>query len=557
MAIADRPRDGARPRPAGDRPVDPAEYLARLGVGRIGQLHANLSPAALYEEIIRRGEAQLAEGGAIVATTGRHTGRSPADKFVVREPSSQEHIWWGPVNRPLDPERFQGLRQRMMRHLEGKELFVQDLAAAAEPRYRIGVRVVSELGWHALFARNLLLRPDRDELASFRPDFTIIDAPSFAADPATDGVRSPTVIALNFAERIVLIGGTGYAGEIKKSVFTLLNYLLPRQDVVAMHCSANVGAASGQDDVALFFGLSGTGKTTLSADPSRRLIGDDEHGWSDRGVFNFEGGCYAKVIRLSPDAEPEIYATTRRFGTVLENVVLDPLTREPSLDDETLTENTRGAYPVEFIPNAVVPGLAGHPTTILFLAADAFGVLPPIARLTPDQAMYHFLSGYTAQVAGTEIGLGAEPKAVFSACFGHPFLPLHPTVYARQLGEKIKRHRVRCYLVNTGWTGGPYGIGSRMPIVLTRALVRAAIEGQLDGAPTRPEPHFGLHVPTACPGVPSEQLDPRATWAAALGPIDGPAAYDEQARHLAAMFRDNFAQFGEVEPSVRRAGPPA
>ncbi|HEV8634155.1 MAG TPA: phosphoenolpyruvate carboxykinase [Chloroflexota bacterium] len=554
MAIVDRPRDGPRPGPDGGDPVvSPAEHLARLGVGRVGRIFWNLSPAALYEEVIGRGEARLAEGGAISATTGLHTGRSPEDKFVVREPSSQDRIWWGPVNRPLDQERFRILRQRLMRHLEGKDLFVQDLAAAADPRHRIGVRVVTEQAWHGLFARNLLLRPSRDELVGFRPDFTIVDVPSFAADPAQDGVRSSTVIALNFAERIVLIGGTGYAGEIKKSVFTLLNYLLPLQDVVAMHCSANLGP---NDDVALFFGLSGTGKTTLSADPSRRLIGDDEHGWSDRGVFNFEGGCYAKVIRLSPTAEPEIYATTRRFGTVLENVVLDPVTREPCLDDETLTENTRSAYPIDFIPNAVISGLAGHPTAILFLAADAFGVLPPIARLTPDQAMYHFLSGYTAQVAGTEVGLGAEPRAVFSACFGQPFLPLHPTVYARQLGEKIDRHRVRCYLVNTGWSGGPFGVGSRMPIELTRALVRAALEGKLEGTPTRREPFFGLHVPTACPDVPSERLDPRRTWAEALGAGEGAAAYDEQARKLTAMFRDNFAQFGEVDESIRRAGPP-
>jgi phosphoenolpyruvate carboxykinase (ATP) len=525
--------------------VAPTRQLGRMGIRTVGRLYWNLSPAALYEEIVSRGEARIAEGGAIVAETGRHTGRSPADKFVVREPSSQERIWWGPVNQPLDQERFGLLRAAMVRHLEGRDLFVQDLAAAADPRYRIGVRVYAEQAWHALFARNLLLRPSAEELTGFRPDFTIVDVPSFTADPTAHGVRSSTVIALDFAERLVLIGGTGYAGEIKKSVFTLLNYLLPLRGVVAMHCSANVGPDGG---VALFFGLSGTGKTTLSADPTRRLIGDDEHGWSDQGVFNFEGGCYAKVIGLSATAEPEIHATTRRFGSVLENVVLDPTTREPRLDDESLTENTRGAYPVEFIPNAVIPGLAGHPTTILFLAADAFGVLPPIARLTPEQAMYHFLSGYTAQVAGTEVGLGAEPRAVFSACFGHPFLPLHPTVYARQLGERIARHGTRCYLVNTGWSGGPYGVGARMPIALTRALVRAAVDGALDGVETSVEPFFGLAVPISCPGVPASQLDPRSTWA-------DPSAYDAQASRLAAMFRENFGQFGEVDESIKRAGP--
>jgi phosphoenolpyruvate carboxykinase (ATP) len=546
MAIVDRPRTVGRPNGDGESAVAPTRQLGRMGIRTVGRLYWNLSPAALYEEIVARGEARIADGGAVVAETGRHTGRSPADKFVVREPSSQERIWWGAVNQPLDQEHFGLLRAAMVRHLEGRDLFVQDLAAAADPRYRIGVRVYAEQAWHALFARNLLLRPSAEELIGFRPDFTIVDVPSFAADPTAHGVRSSTVIALDFAERLVLIGGTGYAGEIKKSVFTLLNYLLPLRDVVAMHCSANVGP---DGRVALFFGLSGTGKTTLSADPARRLIGDDEHGWSDRGVFNFEGGCYAKVIGLSSAAEPEIYATTRRFGSVLENVVLDPTTREPLLDDESLTENTRGAYPVEFIPNAVIPGLAGHPTTILFLAADAFGVLPPIARLTPEQAMYHFLSGYTAQVAGTEVGLGAEPRAVFSACFGHPFLPLHPTVYARQLGERIARHGTRCYLVNTGWSGGPYGVGARMPIALTRALVRAAVDGALEGVETRVEPFFGLAVPRSCPGVPASQLDPRSTWA-------DPSAYDAQALRLAAMFRKNFGQFGEVEESIKQAGPP-
>jgi len=538
LAIADVPRGAAQP--------SPEECVRQFGIDRPGLVRSNLSPAALYEEIVRRGEAIVADGGAINARTGQHTGRSPADKFVVREPDSYDHIWWGPVNNPLEPGRFDALRRRMLAYLDGRQLYVQDLFAGADPRYRIGVRVVCEYAWHSLFARNLLLRPSHAELADFTADWTIISAPHFQADPARDGVRSSTVIALSFAQRTILIGGTEYAGEIKKSVFTVLNYLLPRQGVMSMHCSANVGA--NDYDVALFFGLSGTGKTTLSADPARRLVGDDEHGWSDQGVFNFEGGCYAKAIRLSPTYEPEIYAATRRFGTVLENVVVDPRTREADLDDESLTENTRAAYPVDFIPGAVIPPVVGHPRAIFFLAADAFGTLPPIARLTPEQAMYYFLSGYTAQVAGTERGLGPEPKAIFSACFAHPFLPLHATVYAELLGAKMARHHVRCYLVNTGWSGGPYGVGSRMPISLTRELVRAALDGRLGRAAARQEPFFGLHVPTTCPGVPPGQLDPRQTW-------PDKAAYDVQARRLAGMFVANFEQFGDVSESIRRAGP--
>ncbi|HEY3108652.1 MAG TPA: phosphoenolpyruvate carboxykinase [Chloroflexota bacterium] len=538
MAIVDAPRGTGRPGPEG-------RDLRLLGLTSPDRLRWNLGPASLYEEIVRHGEAEIAEGGAISAVTGQHTGRSPADKFVVREPSSEARIWWGSVNNELSRGDFESLRRRMMAYLDGRDLYIQELHGGADPRYRIGVRVVSELAWHSLFARTLLLRPTRDELSAFATDWTIVSAPGFEADPTRDRVRSSTVIALSFAERLVLIGGTQYAGEIKKSVFTILNYLLPLRGVMAMHCSANAGA---EGDVALFFGLSGTGKTTLSADAARRLVGDDEHGWSDDGVFNFEGGCYAKCIHLSAAAEPEIYAATRRFGTVLENVTLDPVSREPDLDDDSLTENTRAAYPVDFIPGAVVPGVVGHPRTILFLAADAFGVLPPIARLSPEQAMYHFLSGYTAQVAGTERGLGVEPRAVFSACFAHPFLPLHPTVYAELLGEKMTRHGVQCYLVNTGWSGGPYGVGSRMPIALTRELVRAALGGRLDGVPTRQEPHFSLHVPTTCPGLDAAQLDPRETWA-------DKAAYDAQARRLAGMFVQNFAQFGEVAERIRGAGP--
>ena len=527
-------------------PADADEALARVGIRPNRRTLWNLTAAPLYEEIIRGGEAVITDDGAVVATTGIHTGRSPRDKFVVRG-GDDDRIWWGPVNQPLDVDRFEALWSRATRHASEQDLFIQDLQAAADPRYRIGVRVISEQAWHSLFARNLLLRPEAADLGRFKADYTVLDLPSFRCDPARDGVRSETVVALDLTGRRVLIGGTGYAGEIKKAVFTILNRILPDSAVLPMHCSANVGD---HHDTALFFGLSGTGKTTLSADEHRHLIGDDEHGWSDLGVFNFEGGCYAKVIRLSPRAEPEIYAATLRFGTVLENVVVDPITRQIDLADASLTENTRGAYPVEFIPNVIVPALAPHPRTILFLAADAFGVLPPISRLSPDQAMYHFLSGYTAQVAGTEVGLSAEPTAVFSACFGHPFLPLHPTVYARLLGERIRRHDVTCYLINTGWSGGAYGAGARMPIDLTRALVHAAIEGDLDTIPTYREPFFGLSVPVRCPGLPAEQLDSRATWA------DG-AGYDAQARRLAAMFQRNFQQFGEVDRTIREAGPPA
>jgi phosphoenolpyruvate carboxykinase (ATP) len=510
-------------------------------------MHWNLSPAALYEEALRRGEAELVDGGAINALTGSRTGRSPNDKFVVRTAVNDDRVWWGPINQSMTPEDFAALEQGFARYLEGRDLFVQDLLAGADPRYQVRVRVVTQLAWHSLFAQNLLIRPGATDAVGpdTRPDVTIVDAAHFAADPSTQGVRSATAIAMDLERSRILIGGTEYAGEIKKSVFTLLNYALPLRGVLPMHCSANRGPAG---DVALFFGLSGTGKTTLSADARRGLIGDDEHGWSDDGIFNFEGGCYAKAIRLSATAEPEIFAATRRFGTVLENVRVDPGTRAARFDDDRYTENTRAAYPIEYIPNAVVPGVAGHPRTILFLAADAFGVLPPIARLTPEQAMYHFLSGYTAEVAGTVVGLGAEPRATFSACFGSPFLPLPPTVYAELLGEKIARHDVRCYLVNTGWSGGPYGVGARMPIALTRALVSAALDGSLDDAPSTTEPFFGLSIPIGGPGEASNRLDPRATWA-------DPLAYDAQAQRLAAMFEANFRQFGDVPPRIRQAGP--
>ena len=515
------------------------------GVQSSKPVHFNLSVAALYEHAIRRQEGVLAEEGPLVCRTGAHTGRSPNDKFVVKEPSSEAHVWWGKVNRPMEAAAFDVLRRDVVAHLKGQELFVQDLYAGADPAYRLPVRFIQELAWHNLFVRNLFIVPPAADLAGFQPQFTVLNAPSFKADPARHGTRSEVVIALNFASREIVIAGTSYGGENKKSIFTVLNYLLPLQNVLAMHCSANVGA---DGDTALFFGLSGTGKTTLSSDPHRQLIGDDEHGWSDRGVFNFEGGCYAKMIKLSAEAEPQIYATTKRFGTVLENVVLDPASRMPDFNDVSLTENTRGAYPIEFIDNAAPGGIGGHPQTIVMLTADAYGVLPPIARLSAETAMYHYLSGYTAKVAGTEKGV-TEPSATFSTCFGAPFLPLHPNVYAKQLGERIAKYQSRVWLVNTGWTGGPYGVGSRMKIAFTRAMIRAALTGTLDQVTFQRHPIFNLDMPTSCPDVPAGVLDPRATWS------DG-AAYDQQATKLAKMFIENFKTFsGDVDAAVVAAGP--
>ena len=506
----------------------------------------NLSTAALYEESVRRQEGVISAQGPLVCRTGQHTGRSPNDKFVVREPSSERHIEWGKVNRPMDPQHFDLLHADLLASLRGKDLFVLDCYAGADPAYRLPVRVVNELAWHNLFCRNLFI-DDPSAAAAGSPQFTVIDAPGFQADPARHGTNSSTVIAVHFGKRLVLIGGTSYAGEMKKSIFTVLNYLLPLQNVLSMHCSANIGPSG---DVALFFGLSGTGKTTLSSDPDRGLIGDDEHGWSDRGVFNFEGGCYAKTIRLSAKAEPQIYATTQRFGTVLENVVVEPETRELNLDDDRFTENTRAAYPISFIGNAVPAGQGGHPRNVVMLTADAFGVLPPIARLSPAAAMFHFLSGYTAKVAGTEKGV-TEPKATFSTCFGAPFLPLAPGTYARMLGEKIARHGAHVWLVNTGWSGGPYGVGKRMEIAHTRSMIRAALSGALDSVVCQKDPIFNLEIPTSCPDVPASVLRPRDTWA------DG-AAYDTQARKLARMFRDNFKTFeSSVGADVLAAGPNA
>jgi phosphoenolpyruvate carboxykinase (ATP) len=506
------------------------EHLSRLGLGAVGTVYRNQSTAQLYEHALARREGVLGADGQLVVETGKHTGRSPNDKFFVREPGSETHIDWS-VNKAIDAAVFDALLARTGQYFAGKDVFALDCYVGADPRYRLPVRIVTEYAWQSLFARDLFIDTADDD-ASFSPEFTVIDAALFDADPARDHTNSSTFILVNFARKIILIGGTRYAGEIKKSVFTVMNYLMPLRDVLSMHCSANVG----QDGaVAIFFGLSGTGKTTLSADANRPLIGDDEHGWSADGVFNLEGGCYAKAIKLSKEAEPEIWEASHRFGTVLENVVVDPQTRRLDLDSQALTENTRAAYPVDFLPNFVKSGMAGHPKTIVMLTADAFGVLPPIAKLTPEQAMYHFLSGYTAKVAGTERGV-TEPTATFSTCFGAPFMVHHPTVYANLLGKRIAAHEASCWLVNTGWTGGPYGVGKRMKIAYTRAMVNAAIDGRLATATFEPEPFFGLLIPTAVPDVPAEVLNPRNAWA-------DPAAYDAQAKKLATLFADNFKRF--------------
>jgi phosphoenolpyruvate carboxykinase (ATP) len=527
-----------------------AQGLEAVGITRSGRVLWNLSTAALYEEAIRRGEAAVAVDGPLVARTGQHTGRSPNDKFVVKEPSSEKQVHWGTVNRPIDAANFDALHRDLVAFVADKSLYALDAWAGNDPQYKLPIRVITEYAWHNAFARNMFIPEENPQkIAAHQPQFTVIDVPSFKADPAKHGTRpgSETAILVHFGKRLVLIAGTEYAGEIKKSIFSVLNYMLPLQGVMPMHCSANIGV---EGDTALFFGLSGTGKTTLSSDPRRRLIGDDEHGWSDTGVFNFEGGCYAKVIKLSAEAEPQIYATTKRFGTILENVVMDPDTRVLDLDDASLTENTRSSYPLSFVDNAELTGLGGHPTNIVMLTADAYGALPPIARLTPDGAMYHFLSGYTAKVAGTEKGV-TEPKATFSTGFGAPFLPLNPNVYATMLGEKIAKHNVRVWLVNTGWTGGPYGVGSRMKIAYTRAMITAALTGQLDNVQYKRHPVFNIDVPAAVPSVPDTVLDPRNTWP------DG-AKYDEQAKKLASMFVENFKTFEkDVPAAVRDAGPKA
>jgi len=524
----------------------PHRGLDAQGIETGAEIFWNLTTAPLVEHAVRRGEGELAKDGPIVVKTGKHTGRSANDKFTVRDAETENNVWWGKSNRPMDPAHFAALKADFLAHLKTREtLFVADLFGGSQPEHRVNVRVVNEYAWHNLFIRTMLVRPETSELAGFDPEFTIIDLPSFRADPAKHGCRSETVIAVNLTAKLILIGGTEYGGEMKKSVFGLLNYMLPTDGIMPMHCSANIGS---KGDTAIFFGLSGTGKTTLSADPNRTLIGDDEHGWSDTAVFNFEGGCYAKMIRLSAESEPEIYATTKRFGTVLENVVMDPTTRELDLDDNSLAENSRGAYPIEFIPNSSEKNMGPVPKNVVMLTADAFGVLPPIAKLTPDQAMYHFLSGYTAKVAGTEIGV-TEPEATFSTCFGAPFMPRHPSVYGNLLKKRIAEGHVDCWLVNTGWTGGKYGVGKRMPIRETRALLNAALDGSLKNVEFRKDPNFGFEVPVSVPGVDGSILDPRSTWA-------NQAEYDAAAAKLVDLFVQNFAEFApHVDEGVRQSGP--
>ena len=523
----------------------PKLSLEEQGIINVGNVHWNLPGAPLYEEAVRRREGLIAHMGPLVVRTGHHTGRSPNDKFIVKESTSSEKIWWGKVNRSMDEDKFNNLHRHMLSFLQGKDIFVQDCFVGADPTYRVPIRVITSTAWHNLFARTMFLIPKPEELKDLIPQFTVINAPGFHARPDEDGTNSEVFIIIHFGKRLVLIGGTSYAGEIKKSMFTMMNYMLPEKKVFPMHCSCNIGQ---NDDVAIFFGLSGTGKTTLSADPERKLVGDDEHGWSDQGIFNFEGGCYAKVIRLSKEAEPDIYACTEKFGTILENVAIDTETRRIDLDDSTLTENTRAAYPVLHIDNTVWPGIVGHPTNIIMLTCDAFGVLPPISKLTPEQAMYHFLSGYTAKVAGTEKGV-TEPSATFSTCFGAPFMVRPPTVYAQLLQERIKKHTADCWLINTGWSGGPAGVGQRMKISYTRAMVRAVLSGALKNVEFDTDPIFGVQVPKTCPNVPAEVLVAKNTW-------KDKAAYDATASKLAKLFKDNFKQFeADVTEEVRAAAP--
>jgi len=515
------------------------EVTQLLGQGKV---HRNLVSAPLVEAALRRGEAVLAASGSLVAETGKRTGRSPKDKFTITDAITENTVAWGSANQPFSAEKFDVLYERVLDYLKDKELFVQDLFCGADPKYRLPIQVINEYAWHNLFVRQLFIRPTAEDLKTHQPEFTIVSAPGFKADPKRDGTNSEVFVLVNFAKKLVLIGGTEYAGEMKKSIFGVMNFVLPARNVFPMHCSANIGA----DGVtALFFGLSGTGKTTLSADPTRRLIGDDEHGWSATGVFNFEGGCYAKCISLSAENEPQIY-NALGFGSVLENVVLDPVTRIPNYDDDSKTENTRAAYPVEFIEDAVIPGFGGHPKNVVFLTADAFGVLPPLSRLTPEQAMYHFMSGYTAKVAGTEAGV-TEPQATFSTCFGAPFMPLPPKAYAEMLGSRLREHNAQCWLVNTGWQGGPYGVGKRMSLPYTRAMVDALVGGKLAKVEFEVEPAFGFSIPKMCPGVPSELLNPRNSW-------KDKAAYDKMAAELSSLFAKNFQQF-EAPSEVKEAGP--
>jgi phosphoenolpyruvate carboxykinase (ATP) len=535
MAIQARPQE-----------MDARQTLDAQGLKPSGRVHWNLAQTVLLEAAIRRGEGDLADMGPFVAVTTPHTGRSPNDKFVVKDPSTEKDVDWGKVNQPFAPEQFDLLLGDVRNYLDARDdLFVQDLYCGADPKYRLSVRYVAPSAWHMAFVRNMFVRPDIADLASFDPNFTVLHAPEFEADPAKHGTRSSTFIVLNLAKRMILIGGTRYAGELKKSMFTVMNYYLPKQNVLSMHCSANSGKAG---DAALFFGLSGTGKTTLSADPERFLIGDDEHGWSNEGVFNFEGGCYAKVINLSAESEPDIYRTTQMFGTVLENVVLDPVTRRVRFEDQSITENTRASYPLHYIRNHVPNGRGAHPKNIVFLTADAYGVLPPVAKLTREQAMYYFLSGYTAKVAGTERGV-KEPQATFSACFGAVFLMWHPCKYADMLGKLVDQHGARVWLLNTGWTGGPFGVGKRMKLAYTRAMIHAILRGDLDKAPSETDPVFGLHIPREVSNVPRQVLRPRETW-------PDKNAYDTQAKKLAEMFKDNIEKFGgAVSDAVKAAGP--
>lgn len=521
--------------------------ILNQGLKNIRKTYWNLPRAKLVELVVKRDEGVVSPDGAIMVNTGAHTGRSPNDKFIANtNDETSADIWWGKVNQSMPQDKFDQLFLRMTAYLQGKDIFVQDLIAGADREYSLPIRVITEKAWTALFAQNLFIRPSQENIPDQIPQFTVLHCPDFFATPEIDGTVSQTFIVLSFAKKLILIGGTSYAGEVKKSIFTVMNYLLPRIGVLSMHCSANVGESG---DVALFFGLSGTGKTTLSSDPYRKLIGDDEHGWSDHGVFNFEGGCYAKTIKLNPDLEPLIWSATHRFGSVLENVVFDPTSRKIDFDDDAHTENTRGAYPLDYIPNHVVEGFAGHPENVFFLTADAFGVLPPLAKLTPDQAMYYFLSGYTSKLAGTEKGLGAEPQATFSTCFGAPFLPLHPSVYAKLLGQKISTHNVQVWLINTGWTGGAYGTGSRIKLPFTRAMIKAALTRQLDKVNFNQEPFFGLWIPETCPDVPNDILNPINTWV-------NKEEYSRQARSLVERFRKNFDQFSTtVNADVLNSGP--
>jgi phosphoenolpyruvate carboxykinase (ATP) len=525
--------------------------LENHGIKNVGNIYWNLTTGALYEEIVRRREGLILHRGPIAVKTGHFTGRAANEKFIVKESSSEKHVWWGKVNRPIEEKKVDALLHRLLAYIQGKDLYVQDCYAGADLKYQVPIRIITETAWHNLFARNMFVQiDDREKLENHIPECTILNVPHFHANPELDGTNSEAFIIVNFGKKLILIGGTSYAGEIKKSVFTILNYFLPREEkVLPMHCSSNVGKKEG--DVAIFFGLSGTGKTTLSADTERKLIGDDEHGWSDRGVFNFEGGCYAKVIRLSEEAEPQIYECTRRFGTILENVAVHPDTRRVDLDDASLTENTRAAYHLSAIEGSELSGIGDHPKNIIMLTCDAFGVMPPVARLTPEQAMYHFLSGYTAKVAGTEKGMGDEPQATFSTCFGAPFMALPPSVYAKMLGEKILKYGADCWLVNTGWTGGPYGVGKRMDIAHTRAIIRSVLNGKLREFTTVEDPFFGLPIPESCPDVPIEVLQPKNTW-------KDKDAYDRKATELARRFQENFKMFTDgVDAAVVAAGPKA